>query len=288
MREIIWDAASIGFGVQSTAIALMAGLDMIPRPDAYYFSHLRETKATEDYIGYIRPKLIELGVNVQFLSKGDLYNEIMSWETASRVSMIPVWFMGKNGKRQPLNRQCTSDWKIEVVASAIRSDLNKSRLKRNEVRVWQGITTDEIGRAKRRPLFSDNFRVNHYPFIAQYANITYPTHNWESYSRNKIIELFQKLGIKVPPKSSCFFCPYHDIMYWYDIYINEPDNWELACKLDDSIRNYNTQSGILEAGPFYLYEGLIPLREIDFDKEIAKLKTGQFELSDCNSGFCMM
>lgn len=288
MNEIILDANSVGFGVQSTGIQLMAGLGLIPKPDKAYFSNLRETQETIDYIGYIAPILNDMGVPVKVLTPTDIYEHILSWPTADRVSMIPVWFRNSEGKPQPLNRGCTVDFKIEVVASAIRLELGVKRLKRNSVRVWQGISIDEERRAKKSALFPDSFRVNHYPLIGKFASITYPNFKWVDYSRIKLIEeIFIKYGFKIPPKSSCFFCPFHDIEYWYHIYINFPEQWELACILDDSIRDYNTQSGVLLSGPFYLYKGLIPLREIDFEKELYKTQN-QFIIDGCNSGFCFV
>lgn len=291
MREIILDIQSIGMGVQSIGMALMSGMDKWPRPDKYYYAWMPDGQRTEDYSDYILPILKSLGVEVEILDNENLYKHVLSWPIADRISMIPVWFMGADGKRQPLNRQCTGDFKIARVASEARTTLDVKRLKRNTVRIWQGISIDEIRRTKKKgySLFPDSFRVNHLPYIGQYANITYPDFSWESYSRDKIkSNIFTANGIKIPPASSCFFCPFHDIEQWYDIYINDPASWELACELDDSIRNYNTPSGVLIAGPFYLYEGLIPLREIDFEKELAKLKNNQAQLGGCESGFCML
>lgn len=288
MRDIILDVQSIGYGVQSIGMALLSGMDEWPRPDMYCYSKLPDSKRTVEYIEYITPKLLALGVDVKILTPKDLYDHILSWPIASRISMIPVWFLGSDGKRQPLNRQCTGDFKIDIVATAIRERLGVIRLKRNTVRVWQGISIDEIKRTKKKSfaLYPESFRVNHLPYIGQYANITYPAFKWESYSRDKIIEkIFQRLGLKIPPKSSCFFCPFHSIYEWLDLYNNDREGWEAACILDDSIRNYNTPNEVLVSGPFYLYEGLIPLRDIDFDLEISKQLTNQITLG-CESGFC--
>ena len=290
-EQIILDIGSIGFGVQSTGMLWLAAKGEIPKADKYVFSDLhREGQAVYDYIHYITPILKSEGIEVERLDAGDIYEEILSWPTADRISMIPVWFRNADGKPQPLNRQCTMDFKIEVIAKSIRSHLGVKRLKRHSIRVWQGISIDEIDRVKKRTkLFPDDrssYRVNHYPFIAQYANITYPGIKWKSLSREQIVETFLKDGLKVPPKSSCFFCPFHTIIYWHFIYTKYPLEWELACKLDDSIRNYNTKYGSLESGPFYLYRGLVPLREIDFDIELLKQNKNLLFQSGCETGFC--
>lgn len=288
--QIILDVASIGWGIQSTGLMFAAGHGEMPKADKYFFADLtRESQEVYDYIGYARPLLKDLGIEVEHLEAGDIYKEILSWPTAERISMIPVWFLNDSGKPQPLNRQCTTDFKINTIAAGIRKHLNVQRLKRHTIRVWQGISTDEIRRAKKAKLLPEDrhkYRVNHFPFIAQYANITYPEHIWQSRSREQIMLEFKRRGLKVPPKSSCFFCPFHDIEYWFHIYNTQPMEWELCCILDDSIRDYQTQNETLRSGPFFLYRGLIPLREIDFDKERGIGKEAML-LGGCDTGFCM-
>ena len=157
--------------------------------------------------------------------------------------------------------------------------------------MWQGISLDEQSRVKRTKLFPEDqltYRINHYPFIEKYATITAPNTKYLNFTREDIIEnIFKKLGLKIPPKSSCFFCPFHDILYWYHIYLTQPEEWELSCVLDDSIRHYNSSNSTMRNGSFYLYKGCIPLREIDFEKEIAKAKKNEGLLFEgCETGFC--
>ena len=117
-----------------------------------------------------------------------------------------------------------------------------------------------------------------------------PGHKWLNWTREDIINhIFKKMGLKIPPKSSCFFCPFHTIYYWLHIYLNFPEEYELACLLDESIRHYQTPTETLRATEFYLYRGLKPLRELDFDAEIRKLATLVIPLfaNGCETGFCM-
>jgi hypothetical protein len=293
LQNVIYDVASIGWGVQSTGIAILCGMGKLPMPNKFYYSDLRrESSEVYEYMEYAKPILANMGVTVETITAKDIYSDLMNWQTADRISTIPVWFSGEGGRAQPLQRQCTQDYKIVPIAKKIREDLGVTRLKRHSVRIWQGISLDEVKRAKS--LFpSENeygkYRVNHFPFIGQYANLTYPGHNWESFSREKIkTEVFKKNGIKIPPKSSCFFCPYHGIEYWYHIYTKFPDEWALAVALDECLRNYNSQKATLVSGPFYLHQGLIPLKDIDFDYEFKKKASNQLIMSGCDSGFCFM
>lgn len=288
MNDIILDVGSIGWGVQSTAILLMQGLGLMPKTDVNFFSELRETQATLDYKGYMEPILKDMGIECITLTPPDIYEHVINWKNDERVSMLPLWFKNEKGEAQPIRRQCTSDFKIEIVAGGIRKHLGVKKLQRHSVRIHQGITTDELRRAKKAGLYPDKkFRVNHYPFIGMYANVTDQRYKWVDYSRQKLIdEIFKKYDFKIPPKSSCFFCPFHDLEYWEEIYHKWPVQWELACALDDKIRNYNYNDSF-ESGPFYLYKGLIPLRVIDFDKE-RKKPSSALSLIGCESGFCFI
>ncbi|ASU34376.1 hypothetical protein [Mucilaginibacter xinganensis] len=286
MNEVVLDVASIGFGVQSSTILLLAANDIIERPDYSVFVDLkRESIEVYDYIEYFKPYLRERGIEVQTYSTVDILDHVLNYETNDRTSGIPLWFIAPStGKVTGLNRQCTFDFKIASVEKTIRQRLGQRQLKRHSIRVWQGISTDELGRCKA--LYTGKFRINHYPLIDIYANITAPGNRWVNYSRFNCIEAFKKAGLKTPPKSSCIFCPFHDILYWIHLRDTQPAEFELCCQLDEAIRNYKD----LEYGPFYLLKWCIPLRDADLDK-LAYKKFGndaKFDFEGCNSGFCFV
>lgn len=295
LDNVVLDIGSIGFGVQSTGILFAQAFGILPRTDKNYFADLgSESKEVYDYMEYAIPMLRSLGVECQIIKTQNIYDHIMSWDVADRISMIPVYFINKEGESQPLNRQCTVDFKINQIASQIRVDYKMPRLKRWSVRIWQGISLDEIKRTAKTKLFPEKgltYRINHYPFIEKYANVTSPEEKWLNYTRQDIIDnIFTKNNIKIPPKSSCFFCPFHDIFYWYHIFTTQPNEYELAILMDESIRSYNTPNETLHSGPFYLYKECLPLKGLNFESEMAKAVKKQNaspQLFGCNSGFCM-
>lgn len=294
LDNIILDVGSIGWGVQSTGILFAQAFGLLPKTDRNYFSDLgSESKEVYDYMGYAIPILEKYGIECEIIKTSNIYDHIMSWDVAERISMIPVYFINDEGKPQPLNRQCTVDFKIKTIASQIRTDYDIKRFKPWSVRMWQGISLDEIKRTQKTKLFPSEgltYRVNHYPFIRKYSEITSPKHRWLNYTRQDIIDnIFVKNGIKTPPKSSCFFCPFHDIHYWYHIFLTQPQEYEKSIVLDESIRGFNTPTKSLRTTEFFLYKGCLPLRGLDFEKEISKeniKRNEQPHLFGCNSGFC--
>jgi len=195
------DIGSIGFGVQSTGILFAQAFGLLPKTDRNYFADLgSESKEVYDYMNYAVPILKKYGIECDIIKTTNIYDHIMSWDAGERISMIPVFFINEDGKAQPLKRQCTSDFKIETIASQIRIDYKMPRLKRWSVRVWQGISLDEIDRTKKTKLFPETgltYRVNHYPFIEKYALITSPECKWLNYTREDIINnIFKKNGLR--------------------------------------------------------------------------------------------
>ena len=69
----------------------------------------------------------------------------------------------------------------------------------------------------------------------------------------------EKKGYKVPPKSACLGCPYHNDEQWREIKNKWPEEFEETCQVDEALRNCPTYEGEL-----YLHRSLKPLRDVDF------------------------
>jgi hypothetical protein len=66
-----------------------------------------------------------------------------------------------------------------------------------------------------------------------------------------------------PGKSACYFCPYHDDKTWQLMKTSDQDSFDLAIKMDNSIRDgvHKTREKL------YLHRSLQPISEVDFDPD---------------------
>lgn len=86
--------------------------------------------------------------------------------------------------------------------------------------------------------------------------------------------------LPVPPKSSCFFCPFHRPGAWSDLERETPELFAKACQLEDTL---NDRRRILGKDEVFLTRFAIPLRDaIDTDQPVL---SGFDDLDDAD-GVC--
>lgn len=131
-----------------------------------------------------------------------------------------------------------------------------------------GISVDEIHRA-------NNSRAE------PYENIVYPLLDLRM-RRDDCQRVIREAGLPVPPKSSCFFCPFHRPSVWQDMRRDEPELFERSCQLEDTL---NERQEELERAPVYLTRAGVPLRDaIAADQDLLPLADDD---GACDSGWCM-
>lgn len=88
--------------------------------------------------------------------------------------------------------------------------------------------------------------------------------------------------LPIPPKSSCFFCPFHKPAAWADLARETPELFDRAAELEDTL---NARRTMLGKDPVYLTRFAIPLRQaIDTDQPMIP---GFDDLDgQCDSGYC--
>jgi hypothetical protein len=237
---------SFGGGVQSVTIAYMCINGDLPKPDYAIFADPQwESKATYDYINSMKPIMERAGIPLIVRSKGNIRTDALS---GRRFASLPV-FTEMGGKIGMLRRQCTNEYKIQVVWKAIRELLNvpKHGRVKEVVDMWLGISRDEAIRMK--------------PSRVRWIRNVYPLID-KDMSRQGCKIYLKKHKIPEPPKSACIGCPFHDDGFWRDMQKDSPVEFEDACKFDDQIR-LNSKKGI--DGKIYLHRSAKPLREIKFD-----------------------
>jgi hypothetical protein len=135
-----------------------------------------------------------------------------------------------------------------------------------------GISLDEIGRANTRR-------------VEPHENMAYPLIGIGEDTGLKLTRLdcerlIRNAGLPVPPKSSCFFCPFHKPEAWSDLARERPDLFDKAADLEDTL---NARRGKLGKDQVFLTRFGIPLREaIDTDQPLLPL----VDDGSCDSGWC--
>lgn len=257
---------SLGAGVQSSALALMAAAGEIgPMPKCAIFADTQaEPKGVYDWLDYLEK---QLPFPVYRVTAGNLMEASLRVRTSEAGNKytkhaVPAFIVDASGQKGLLMRQCTLDFKITVIIREI-ARLRKAAGKPH-VTQWIGISLDE---AKRMKPSRVSYITNEWPLVANRI------------SRRECLAWMEKRGFPKPPRSSCTFCPYHSDAEWRRLKSEDPDGFAQAVEYDELIRE--TLQGVIRGTP-YLHASRVPLREVDFDVD-----NGQPELwpQECE-GMC--
>jgi hypothetical protein len=214
-----------GGGVQSTALVVLAATGAI-RADVALFCNVGDDSEHPATITYVRdvatPWAHEHGFTVETLHKRKrdgtpaetLLERLMRPE--SRSLPIPVR-MPDTGA--PGTRSCTADYKIQVIGRWLRERGHGKTLGPADVMI--GISTDEIQRAGRGR--DEKWERRVYPLLDL------------GLSRTDCKNVIRDAGLAVPPKSACYFCPFHRPATWREMRRDEPDLFAKSQQLEDTL-----------------------------------------------------
>ena len=243
---------SLGAGVQSSTMALMAADGELPKPDCAIFADTGyEPKAVYTYLEFLTKIL---PYPVYRVSKGNIIDDMVnSIDNGTRFPTAPFFTQAEiTGKKGMLRRQCTADYKIVPIRKKIRELCNvaykKHFPKDKYVEQWIGISTDEIGRMKPA---RDPYILNRHPLIEM------------NMSRQDCINYLNKKKIPLPEKSACIVCPFHDDKYWHFMKTKRPEEFADAVELDKEIRTISKDSNMKN----YTHRSCKPLDEVNFNPD---------------------
>jgi len=236
---------SLGAGVQSTTLALMAAAGEVELPDCAIFADTGwEPRAVYEHLNRLEAAL---PFPVHRVSAGNLRDDTIKQNTttrsAGRFSAIP-WFM-LNGMGR---RQCTAHYKIEPLTKKMRALVGavpRQRLPHDCVEVWIGISTDEAARMKPS---RNRWQKHIWPLIDR------------GMSRWDCLRWLEAHGWSAP-KSSCIGCPFHSDAIWRDMRNNAPDEWADAVMIDRIIRDGGTARGMRSQQ--FMHRSCLPLDQVD-------------------------
>lgn len=289
---------SLGAGVQSTTVALMAATgELDPIDHAIFADTGWEPAEVYAHLDKLQPVLEAAGIPVHRVSAGDLrrdhldpgpnmiiQNPRLHPENAGKQRAgIPVYlrtpagFDRHRGEVVPAGkgisvRQCTSNYKIEPIEKRIRELLGLKYRQRWPVEHCVdhifGISWDETERMRDAPRSAVR---NVYPLVE--ARLTrHDCHRW-----------LLDHGWADVPRSACIGCPFHSDHEWRRIRDEAPDEWADAVEFDEAFRARHAAGFLTLRGEPYLHAARVPLAEAPIDDPNA----AQLELfGDECSGFC--
>ena len=215
---------SLGAGVQSTTLALMAAKGELPAPDCAIFADTGwEPRAVYDHLDWLET---QLPFPVRRVSAGDIRDSIATGE----YEPIP-WYVASGMGR----RQCTKVYKLYPIQRWVREMLGGT-VPQGGCEMWIGISTNEAHRMKPS---SVAYIINRWPLIELRM------------SRSDCLAKLQRWGVYAP-RSACCGCPYLSDADWRKR--RQQPEWEETVAL----------SRKLAATGQYMHRSLKPLDQIDF------------------------
>lgn len=270
MKHII----SLGAGVQSSTMALMAAHgEITPMPDAAIFADTQaEPESVYKWLDWLETKLPfpVLRVSKGNLAEASLLVKISSKGKSYTKYAIPAFIW--DGKSQGLlMRQCTSDFKIEVIQRKIR-EIRKSQ----PVEQWIGISLDEVDRMKPATIkrkvkeeYCDLFGIARIRESTSVLPHPYITNRWPlieaRMNRTACLKWMEEHTYPKPPRSACTFCPYHSNEEWRRLRDEEPKAFQDAVVYERRLQETMKQVSGFRGVP-WLHRSMIPLDQVDFSQ----------------------
>lgn len=251
-------ALSLGAGVQSTTLALLAVEGVLPKPDVAIFADTGwEPAAVYAHLDRLAVQLAEAGIELHRVSNGNLRRDAV--DPDHRYASIPYFVRNPDGTDGMGRRQCTSEYKLSPIRRKIRELLGakppefRSVAKGRVCEQWVGFSTDEIGRANRQK-DSDGVR---------YLTTRYPLLDL-GMSRK---DCERWLGARgwTTQKSAYIGCPFHGNRQWRALRDGNPVEWADAVEFDAAIRKGGSR-GLPLNGEAFLHRSRLPLAQATIDR----------------------
>lgn len=297
---------SMGAGVQSTTIALLAANGIIEKPRYAVFSDTGwEPPGVYTHLEKLDAEVLKpCGIELVRVANGNLREEAID---TSYLRRIPVFTRSPDGSRGITKRQCTGHYKLTPIFQWLRKTLGANTktdtcgycdgigsrdvpwlVKDGQKETWGTCsvchgnkTLTRIGAAPKGKWarayigFSLDELGRMSASEVPYAVNEYPLIAGDlKMSRQDCLDYLSEQGWGTTPKSACVGCPFHTNAEWRRIKA-DPELWADAVDVDRKIRNRPMQDS--EA---FLHHSAIPL-------EIADISSGNDdELGSCSPYGC--
>jgi len=251
---------SLGAGVQSTTLYLLF-LQGEFRPQihsAIFADTGDEPQAVYRHLDWLRSLG---GPPILIRSRGCLGDDLIRQPNPKRkrVAAIPSFIKLPDGRVSRTQRQCTREYKIDVIERTIRRDvlgLQPRRTVPRGVKVYQyiGISLDEAARATR---LWERYVTRQTPFEPRFPLIA------RGMTRPDCQAWLQERVPHTVPRSACVYCPFHSDREWLEI-AAVPQDWARAVQIDEALRTPGLVVNRNMKAPMYLHRSCQPLTQVDF------------------------
>lgn len=251
-----WNVLNLGAGVQSSTLALMAAKGLVtPMPDFAVFADTQaEPTNVYKWLDWLETQLPFPVIRV---TKGNLTDDNLKIRVSKLGKkyfkrLIPMFGIMPSGtKTAAIGRKCTADYKIEPIIKHIRAACGITRgQKALTVTQWIGISYDEMQRAKL-PAFK--WTQHRWPLIEMKMR------------REHCLKWMLDNGYPEPPRSACYYCPFHSNQEWQRLKTEDPEHFAKAVEFDKTIRQAYKDHDTSLRMEVYLHNECKPLDEIEFE-----------------------
>lgn len=246
---------SLGAGVQSTAVYLLACAGEIHLDYAIFADTGDEPEAVYSHLEWLKTLN---GPPILVASRGRLSDDLLRSNSLAhqRTAAVPFFTKAPDGEAGMTFRQCSKEYKVEVVERCIRRTVLELKPRQRvpksiQIHQYFGISLDEarrmIGIKKRVPLW-------HFPLIER----GWTRADCQSY-----------LAPRVPhetPRSACVFCPFHSDAEWINVR-KTPADWALAVKVDAGLRKPGAIVNRNMDAQMFAHRSCVPLDQVEFKHE---------------------
>lgn len=226
--------------MQSTALALMSCEKAMNDPnlypdvpiyDAVIFCDLGlEPVWVKRQVDFIDRTCEKAGIPFYILDT-PLYQDFMRNFGQRRTISIPWWTLMEDGHKSKMPRNCTIDYKVEMIAKFIRWKLlgykKGQRLRPEDVKAHElhmGFGAEEKHRCKENP---NRLFINRFPLVAM-GLVRADNYKY----------ILEKWGLDTKA-SACAFCPFHRNYFFQYVQQHEPETYAAIVGVDNLLRDKN-------------------------------------------------
>ncbi len=259
---------SYGGGVQSTAALVLAAQGKI-NYKMFLFCNTGDDSENPDTLVYVHEIAIPFawkhGLELEQLQQTRFGVPETLYQCLTRSGSASIGIpVRMSGNGAPGNRACTKDFKIMVIARWLRQH---GATKADPATVALGISLDEFQRMRTDSGIA-------------YEKLAYPLIDLRL-DRQQCTNIIRDAGLPIPPKSACWFCPFHSLRTWQEMRQNQPLLFWNACDLETMLNERRTALG---KDPVWFTRKLKPLEQVTTELAQESL----FEDDMCESGYCMV